>query len=62
MFMTGVLHLDIYMDMVTGLSFIYIPKFGSLSLFYRCKEHPCHLSPDMGLWRTLEVPDWELAS
>ena len=34
----------------------------ALSVFWRCKEHPCPLSPDMGLWRTLEVPDWGLAS
>ena len=22
------------------------------------KEHPCPLSPHLGLWRMLEVPDW----
>ena len=26
-----------------------------------CKEHPCPLSPHLGLWRILEVPDWDLA-
>ena len=37
-------------------------NFGSLSWLWRCKEHPCPLSPHLGLWRTLEVPDWGLAS
>ena len=45
-------------------SFFYThdPNFGSLSWFWRCKEHPCPLSPHLGLWRMLEVPDWGLAS
>ena len=30
--------------------------------FWSCKEHPCPLSPHLGLWRMLEVPDWVLAS
>ena len=34
----------------------------ALSWFWRCKEPPCHLSPDLGLWRMLEVPHWGLAS
>ena len=38
------------------------PNFGSLSWFWRCKEHPCPLSPHLVLWRMLEVPDWDLAS
>ena len=29
----------------------------ALSWFWRCKEPPCHLSLDLGLWRTPEVPD-----
>ena len=37
-------------------------EFWLLSWFWRCKEHPCPLSPYVGLWRTLEVPDWGLAS
>ena len=37
-------------------------KFGSLSWFWRCKEHPCPLSPHLGLWRMLEVPEWGLVS
>ena len=32
-------------------------KFGSLSWIWRCKEHPCNLSPDFGYWWGLEVPD-----
>ena len=27
-----------------------------------CKEHPCPSSPDLGLWRMLEVSEWGLAS
>ena len=41
--------------MVNGLRIIF------LSWFWWCKEHPCPLSPHLGLWRTLEVPDWGLA-
>ena len=29
----------------------------ALSWFWRCKEHACHLSPDMGIWRMLKAPD-----
>ena len=61
-FMTGVWNPDIELDLVTGLWYTHIPNFGSLSWFWRCKEHPCPLGPDLGLWRTLEVPDWGLAS
>ena len=56
------LNLDLDLNIVTGLLFTYIPKFGTLSWFWRCKEHPSHLSPDLGLWRMLEVPDWGLTS
>ena len=48
--------------MVIGLWFTYIWNFGSLSLFWGCKAYPCPLSPDLGLWRMPEVPDWGLAS
>ena len=48
--------------MVTGLWYTHDPNFGSLSRFWRCKEHPCPLSPALGLQRTMEVPDWGLAS
>merc|ERR1712081_157978 len=61
-FLTGVLHHDIDLDMVTGLWYTHILKYGSLSGFLRCKEHPCPLSPHFGHWRTLEVPDFGLAS
>ena len=57
----GFLHLDLDLDMVTGLCYTYDPNFGSLSSFWRCKEHPCPLSYHLGLWRMLEVPDWGLA-
>ena len=48
--------------MINGLWYIKDPNFGSLSWFWRCKEHPCPLSPHLGLWRMLEVPDWGLVS
>ena len=35
-------------------------NFGSISWFWSCKEHICPLSPHLGLWRILEVPDWGL--
>ena len=43
--------------MVTCLWYT-LPNFGSLSWFWKCKEHPFPLIPDFGLWRILEVPDW----
>ena len=101
-FMTGVWHPDIDLDMVTGLWYTRDLSFGSLSWFWRRKQHaagswlwfdilifiwisslvydilmfwilapnpdlrgqrtPCPLSPDLGLWRMLEVPDPGLAS
>ena len=62
MFLTGVWHLDLDLDMVTGLSYTHNPNFSSISWSSRCKEHPGPLSPHLGLWRTLEVPDLGLAS
>ena len=62
MFLTGISHLDLDLDMVTGLWYTHNPILGSLSWFWRCKEHPCPLSPHLGLWRTLEVPDRGLVS
>ena len=56
-FLTGVSHLYLYLDMVISLL-----NFVFLSWFWRCKEHPCPLSPHLGFWRMLEVPDWGLAS
>ena len=61
-FLTGVWHLDLDLDMVTGLWYTHDPNFGSISWFWRCKEHPCTLSPHLRLWRMLEVPDCGLAS
>ena len=37
-------------------------NFGFLSWFWTYKDHPCPESPDLGLWRILEVPDWGLGS
>ena len=55
-------HFDLDLDMVIDLWYTNDSNFGSLSWFWRCKEHPCPLSPHLGLWRMLEVPDWGLAS
>ena len=59
-FLTELWHIDVNLDLVTGLWYTHDPNFGSLSWFWRCKEHPCPLSPDLRLWRTLNVPDWGL--
>ena len=61
-FLTGFWHLDLDLDIVTGLRYNQDLNFGSLCWFWRCKGHPCPLSPYLRLWRTLEVPDWGLAS
>ena len=61
-FLAGVLYLDLDFDMITGLWHTNDPNFGPLSWFWRCKEHACPLSPRLGIWRTLEVPDWDFAS
>ena len=42
MFLTGSGHLDLNRNMVTGLWYTHVPYLGSLSWFWRCKEH---LSP-----------------
>ena len=61
-YLTGVLYLDLDLDIVTGLWHTHNPNLGSLSWFWRCKGHPCPWSPHLGLWRMLEVHDWGLAS
>ena len=48
--------------MVTGLSYTHLLLVDSFSGFWRRKKHPCPLSPDLELWRTLDVPDWDFAS
>ena len=48
--------------MVTGLWYTQDLNFGSLSRFWRCKEDGCPLSPNLGFWRMLEVPDWGFTS
>ena len=62
--LTGVWYLDLDFDMVTGPWYNHDPSFGSLSWFRRSKEHPCPLSPHLGLLRILKLkaPDWCLAS
>ena len=59
-FLTRVWHLDLDSDIVTGLWYTHNPTFGSLSWFWRCKDHPCPLSPHLGLWRMLVIPNWGL--
>ena len=61
-FLTGILHLDLDLDMVTGLRYTHDSNFGPLSWFWRCKKHLCSSSLHFGLWRRLKVPDWGLAS
>ena len=61
MFLSKVWHLDVGLDLVTGLWYKHDPIFCSLSGFWRCKKHPCPSSPHLGLWRMIEVPDWGLA-
>ena len=61
-FLTGVLHLDLDLNMVTGLCHTHGPNLGFLFWFWRCKEHSCPLSHHLGLWRILEVPGWGLAA
>ena len=50
------------MDRFPGLWYTQVQNFGFLSCFLRCKEDPCPLSPDLGLWRRLKVPDSGLES
>ena len=40
----------------------YVPKFSFLHWIKRCKEPSCPQSPGLGIWRTLEVPDWGFGS
>ena len=49
MFLIGVWHLDIDFYMFTGLWYTHDPNLGSLSWFWRCKEHPFPWSPHLGL-------------
>ena len=60
--LTLIWHVDLDLDMVVGLWYTNDLNFGSLSWFWRCKEHPCPLSTHLGLWRKLEVPDGGLTS
>ena len=43
-------------------SLIYLIFNFCLSLFLRCKDHPCPSSSHLGLFRMLEVTDWGLVS
>ena len=58
----GVRILDLDSEMINGLWKTYVPNVGSLFWFWKRKEHPCPLSPDLGLWRMLEVPNGGLVS
>ena len=48
-FLTRVWHLGLDLDMVSVLWYTYVLNFGFPSWFWRCKEHPCPLSPHLGL-------------
>ena len=61
-FLTGVWNFNLDLDRVIVHWYIHIPNFDSFSWFIWCKEHPYPLIPHLGLWRTLEIPDWGLAS
>ena len=61
-FGTLVWHFVLDLDMVTGLWYTHYQNISSLSWFWRHKENPCPLSPHLGLWRMMEIPDWDLAS
>ena len=61
-FLTWVWHLHLDLDMVILHWYNHVPNVGYLSWFWRCKEHTCILSPHLGLWRTMEVSVWGLAS
>ena len=43
-----------WFEMVTGILYTHIYDFGAQYLFLGCKEHPCPLSPDLGLCWPLE--------
>ena len=40
----------------------YVLKFSFPHWIKRCKEPSCPRSPGLGIWRTLEVPDWGILS
>ena len=61
-FLTEVWHIDLYLDMASWLWCTHVPNFDLLSWLWRCKEHPYPQSFHMGLWRILEVLDYDLVS
>ena len=61
-FLTWVWNLHLDLDIVFGHYHTHVLNFGSLFWFWRCKEYPYPLSPDLGLWRRLEIPNWGSAS
>ena len=60
--LTGVWHLDLDLNMVTDFLYTHIPNLGSICWFSRPKKHPWPLSPHLGLWRMLYVPESGLTS
>ena len=61
-FLTGVWHLDLDLDMVTGHCYTHDLNFGFFSWFWRCEEHRFPSSPNLGFWRMQNVSDWGLVS
>ena len=62
MFLTCVWHLDLDLEMFTGIWYTHLLNFGSLSWFLSYQEHPCPSSHNLELWRMLDVSDWGFAS
>ena len=54
----GILILILIRSLVFDIPMIQIL---AVSKFWRCKWHQCPLSPQLGLWRMLQVSDWGLA-
>ena len=61
-FLTEVWHLDLDLDMVTGLWYTNVTNIGSIFWFWGFKEHPCSLTHSLRPWRMLEASDCGLLS
>ena len=61
-FLTGVSVPDHDGDWFTMSQSTYVSKFSFLHWIIKCKEPSCPWSSGLGIWRTLEVPDWDFGS
>ena len=57
----AVWYLDLNLGTATGLWYTHVLNF-SFIFFWRWKEPSCPFSTDLGLYKTLEVTGWDLAS